>query len=57
MLLIKQCSFQCCVFAGYICKELQIKRHFLFRNKNIRCDTSLEPSQEDGSNIGSQCMF
>ena len=30
---------------------------YLFFNKNIHCDPSLEPSQQDGSNEGSQCMF
>ena len=30
---------------------------FLFLNKNIICDPSLEPSQRDGSNDGSQNMF
>ena len=30
---------------------------FLFLNKNISCDPSLEPSQRDGSNVGSQNMF
>ena len=26
-------------------------------HKNIHCDPSLEPSRQDGSNEGSQCMF
>ena len=30
---------------------------FLFLNENIQCDPSLEPSHQDGSNEGSQCMF
>ena len=30
---------------------------FLFLNKNICCDPSLEPSQQDGSNDGSQNIF
>ena len=30
---------------------------FLFLNENICCDPSLEPSQRDGSNDGSQNMF
>ena len=31
--------------------------YFLFLNENICCDPSLEPSQRDGSNDGSQTMF
>ena len=32
-----------------------IQRYFfLFHNENIHCDPSLEPSQRDGSNEGSQ---
>ena len=35
-----------------------IQRYFfLFLKENICCDTSLEPSQRDGSNDGSQNMF
>ena len=30
---------------------------FLFLNKNICCDSSLEPSWSNGSNDGSQNMF
>ena len=30
---------------------------FLFFNKNIHCDPSLEPSLRESSNEGSQCMF
>ena len=30
---------------------------FLFFNENIGCDPSLEPSQGDGSNDGSQNVF
>ena len=30
---------------------------FLFLNKNIYCDPSLELSRQDGSNEGSQYMF
>ena len=30
---------------------------FLFLNENICCDPSLEPSQRDGSNDGSQNMI
>ena len=30
---------------------------FLFLNKNICCDSSLEPSWQDGSDDGSQYMF
>ena len=45
--------------------ELQIRQGnednsnivFLFLNQNICCDPSLEPSQRDGSNDGSQNMF
>ena len=45
--------------------ELQIKGgfednkryFFLFRDENICCDPSLEPSRRDGSNEGSQNMF
>ena len=45
--------------------ELQIRRGiehnsniiFLFLNKNICCDPSLEPSQGDRSNDGSQNKF
>ena len=33
------------------------RQFFLFLNKNICCDPSLEPSQRDGSNDGSQNMF
>ena len=52
--------------SGMICNvaltELQIrgstednsKIMFLFLNKNISCDPSLEPSQRDGSDDGSQ---
>ena len=28
------------------------RQFFLFLNKNICCDSSLEPSQQDGSNDG-----
>ena len=28
-----------------------------YLHKNIFCDTSLEPSRQDSSNEGSQCMF
>ena len=31
--------------------------NFLFLNKNICCDPSLEPSRRDGSNDGLQRMF
>ena len=30
---------------------------FLFLSENICCDPSLEPSQQDGSNDGSQICF
>ena len=30
---------------------------FIFLHKNIFCDSSLEPSHQDGSNEGSQLMF
>ena len=30
---------------------------FMFLNKNIHCDPSLKPSQQDRSNKGSQSMF
>ena len=30
---------------------------FLFLNKNIHCDPSLELSQRDSSNEGSQCQY
>ena len=33
------------------------KTIFLFLNKNIHCDPSLEPSRQDGSNDGSQNKF
>ena len=34
-----------------------IDRFFLFLNKNIYCGLSLEPSESDGSNDGSQNTF
>ena len=37
--------------------EDNAKIFFLFLNENILCDPSLEPSQRDGSNDGSQNMF
>ena len=47
------------------CPELQIrggiedksKKFSLFLNENVCCDPSLEPSQQDGSNDGSQHTF
>ena len=30
---------------------------FLYLNKNVCCDPSLEPSRQDGSHVGSQNMF
>ena len=37
--------------------EDNLKFFFKFLNENICCDPSLEPSQRDGSNDGSQNMF
>ena len=36
---------------------VDMKRISLFLNENIYCDPSLEPSQRDGSNDGSQHIF
>ena len=47
----------------YICTRAPGKRVIedysktIFLNENICCDPSLEPSQWDGSNDGSQNMF
>ena len=38
-------------------EEISKVLFFLFLNENICCDPSLEPSQQDGSNDGSQYMF
>ena len=37
--------------------DINSKISFLFLNENICCDPSLEPSQKDNSNDGSQNMF
>ena len=37
--------------------EHNSKMIFLFLEENICCDPSLEPSQRDGSNDGSQVCF
>ena len=39
------------------CTEDNSRYFFLFLNKNVCCDPSLELSREDGSNGGSQNMF